>query len=113
MPIVNSEGYAFGTLCLADHRPRELPEHKLELLKALAKLAQTNFDLRFVNMELEESRSHLLTARPVVDTILSKVDGLDPDKLPPEQAGQVAVFRDAVLAFRALLAEPGARHDAQ
>ncbi len=107
MPIVNSEGYAFGTLCLADSRPRELPEHKLELLKALAKLVQTNFDLRFANLELEESRAHLLAARPVVDTILNQVASLDTGKLPPEQASQVALFRDTVLAFKALLEEPG------
>jgi len=111
MPIINAEGYAFGTLCLVDSRPRELPEHKLELLKALAKLVQTNFDLRFANMELHESRANLMTARPVVNTILSKLEGLDTGKLPPEQAGQAALLRDAVLAFKALL-EPGAGHDA-
>jgi GAF domain-containing protein len=113
MPIANSEGYAFGTLCLVDTRPRELSEHKLELLKALAKLVQTNFDLRFANMELEESRANLMTARPVVNTILSKLDGLDTGKLPSGQADQAALFRDTVLAFKALLEEPGAHGDAQ
>ncbi len=112
MPIVNAEGYAFGSLCLADSRPRELPEHKLELLKALTKLVQTNFDLRFANMELQESRANLMTARPAVDAILGRLDGLDAGKLPPEQAGQAARFRDTVLAFKALLDKQDADRDA-
>jgi GAF domain-containing protein len=113
MPILNSEGFAFGTLCLVDSRPRELSEHKLELLKALAKLVQTNFDLRFANMELQESKANLLTARPVVSTILSRLDSLNTSQLPPEQASQAALFRDTVIAFNALLEEPGATPNAQ
>jgi GAF domain-containing protein len=39
-PIRDAEGLCFGTLCLADTRPRDLDEGKLELLRDLGGLAR-------------------------------------------------------------------------
>jgi GAF domain-containing protein len=111
MPIVNSEGYPLGALCVVDTRPRDLSEQKINSLKALAKLVQTNFELRITKMELEESRERLMVAQPLVNTILNEVEMLETGNLNPDQADQIALFKDTVIAFKTLLEDPGSFQD--
>lgn len=35
-PIVNKEGYALGTICVMDHKPKSLSEEQSQMMKALA-----------------------------------------------------------------------------
>ncbi len=46
VPLRTPEGVAIGTLCVLDHRPRELDEQQLFILKALARSVMAQLDLR-------------------------------------------------------------------
>jgi PAS domain S-box-containing protein len=46
MPMINSDQYALGTLCVIDYAPRELTRDQAENLRALAQSAMRILDLR-------------------------------------------------------------------
>lgn len=46
VPLRTAEGYGIGTLCVMDHRPRELEPGALETLEALAGLVMNELELR-------------------------------------------------------------------
>lgn len=101
VPLTDSEGYALGTLCVLDNRPRELSEQKLTALKALAKLVCVHFELRKTKRELQNTlnriqhidsglavdESDLQQLRTLINPILTEVEALvhtnpRPDQLP-------------------------------
>jgi len=45
-PLINEDGFALGTLCVADRQPRELDEAQKEALKSLSRLALRQMELR-------------------------------------------------------------------
>jgi PAS domain S-box-containing protein len=45
-PLVTSEGFRIGTLCLLDVKPRQMNEPELQQLKRFAQLAMTQIDFR-------------------------------------------------------------------
>lgn len=53
VPVKDSKGNAFGSLCVIDNRPRELSQQKLESLKALAKLVSCYFELSMTKNKFE------------------------------------------------------------
>jgi signal transduction histidine kinase/CheY-like chemotaxis protein len=61
VPLVSSEGYAVGTLCVVDHQPKELTENQAAALRALADQTVTRFELRQRTLELEEAQRKLTT----------------------------------------------------
>jgi len=61
VPLVNAEGLALGTLCVADHRPRRLTARQRRALKSLSRLALIQMDLRRVSGQLAEALSDLKT----------------------------------------------------
>ena len=56
VPLVNSDGYALGTICVLDHIPRELTAVQLESLRALSNQIVKLMELRKANIQLEEAR---------------------------------------------------------
>lgn len=52
VPLVTNDGFAIGTICVVDSKPRELTQRQLDLLKALANQVMKLLDLRKNNMEL-------------------------------------------------------------
>ena len=76
VPIKDANGFPLGTLCVIDSRPRELPEQKLDSLKALAKLVNAHFQLRKLKIEQEETQNKLRVAQPLVHTIWQEVQNL-------------------------------------
>jgi GAF domain-containing protein len=50
-PLINEEGFALGTLCVADRQPRDLDNEQKEALAALRKLALGQMELR-LNLQL-------------------------------------------------------------
>ncbi|CCH53960.1 hypothetical protein BN8_03096 [Fibrisoma limi BUZ 3] len=63
VPLVNPEGYALGTICVLDHRPRQLTDSQLLSLKALGKWVMTSFELRKTRIELASWRKSLQQVR--------------------------------------------------
>lgn len=46
VPLVNTEGFALGTLCVIDHRPRAATVDEMEILSGLARSVATALELR-------------------------------------------------------------------
>ena len=54
-PILDSEGFAVGSLCVIDYQPRVLQEHEAQALLALAALASTEVRLRVAERRLRDA----------------------------------------------------------
>jgi GAF domain-containing protein len=50
-PLINEDGFALGTLCVLDHKPRELDADQKEAVSALGRLALRQMELR-MNLQL-------------------------------------------------------------
>jgi PAS domain S-box-containing protein len=74
VPLVTPDGHAIGTLCVLDHRPRQLSATQREGLLALARQTMSQLQLRHspVRVEREESFRQLSSAASEGITILSE-----------------------------------------
>lgn len=59
MPLVSSDGYSLGALCVIDHVPRKLSAKQLEALRYLSKQTIKLFELRKANASLKVSQKRL------------------------------------------------------
>ncbi len=59
IPLVNKDGFALGTLCVMDSKPRELSEKQLESLNSLAKQVIILFELNKKNNDLQKIQRKL------------------------------------------------------
>lgn len=67
-PLINAAGVAVGTLCVIDKVPREIDSHKISALKALARQAVAQLDLRRTLVQLgRELAEHKLRQRQIED----------------------------------------------
>ncbi|NND91831.1 MAG: GAF domain-containing sensor histidine kinase [Granulosicoccus sp.] len=60
VPLVSSDGYKLGTLCLYDHVPRTLDEATQQALINMARQVVMLLEQRYQNIELEETRRRLI-----------------------------------------------------
>lgn len=60
MPLVSSEGYNIGTLCVIDRVPKTLNDTQKEVLRVLAKNVITLMELRLKNSELETTSNQFI-----------------------------------------------------
>lgn len=54
-PLINDDGYALGTLCVIDQKPRELATDEKEALKSLSRLVLAQLEFRKNLMLLKEA----------------------------------------------------------
>jgi hypothetical protein len=59
MPLMSKKGYALGTLCVFDNKPKVLSTSQIQSLKSLAKLVERLFESRKKSLELEKVYSQL------------------------------------------------------
>lgn len=58
-PLLAREGHALGTLCVVDHKPRQLTGTQLEALAALCRQVEAQLELRRRLIELRAANAHL------------------------------------------------------
>jgi|SRR6218665_1145657 len=61
MPITDSDGFALGTLCVLDDRPRKLDQYQLRALEKLGNQVSKLIELRKNNLSLIENHNTLLS----------------------------------------------------
>ncbi len=59
VPLVNSEGFALGTLCVFDHQPRTLTTSQIDAMVTLGKQVVNSMELRRKNNALEITKAEL------------------------------------------------------
>lgn len=59
VPLVNSEGFSLGTICVIDNAPRELTANQLESLRALSHQVVKLFEFKRINESLKESQKEI------------------------------------------------------
>ncbi|SFQ72067.1 GAF domain-containing protein [Hymenobacter arizonensis] len=102
--VKDAQGLPLGTLCVLDTRPRELPELKLESLKALAKLVETHLQLRRTQMMLELKQKQVSEAQPILQRLID-ASNISLDKAPIS-ALSMSYLRNEVVSLQRLLALP-------
>ncbi len=62
-PLVTPDGFALGTLCAIDRRPRELSPEQTDAMMALARQVMALLEFRRITRRLAESLEHVQTLR--------------------------------------------------
>jgi PAS domain S-box-containing protein len=71
IPLVTSKGYALGTLCTIDTKPKEIPELAIETLKVLAKNVIFQLELKKKNKEVQKACIASIASERKLEKILS------------------------------------------
>ncbi|MGY2134521.1 GAF domain-containing protein [Hymenobacter sp. HD11105] len=107
VPVKDAEGHALGSLCVIDSRPRELTEHKLESLKALAKLVNTHFQLRRTKLELEKKQQQVNAAQPILQTMIQTIGAMQ-SSAGKDESSQVTSLLASAKSLQTVLDQPPA-----
>jgi class 3 adenylate cyclase len=73
MPLINPEGYALGSLCVLDYKPREIDSRQAEALRCLTRQAVAQLELRRKVAALEETRRALAEEKRKSDELLLNI----------------------------------------
>ncbi|OEK09648.1 ATPase [Flavivirga aquatica] len=58
-PLVDSDGYKLGTLCVYDHKPRQLTKQQIKALISMSKQVVSLFEQRYQNLKLLQYQERL------------------------------------------------------
>jgi class 3 adenylate cyclase len=89
MPLINSEGYALGTLCVLDFQPRELASEQAESLRRLSRQIVGQLELRRALLEAKRAMRELGEARKEIESERAKSDLLLLKILPRSVADEL------------------------
>lgn len=67
--LKSSDGLPLGTLCVLDHKPRQISEFEKQALSALARQVMTMLELRLATAELARRNAELVSARSEIHTL--------------------------------------------
>jgi len=74
MPLINPEGYALGSICVLDFKPREgLSHDQIETLQCLSHQAMAQLELRRKLIELNEAQQALAVEKGKSDELLLNI----------------------------------------
>ena len=74
-PLVTTDGYALGTLCVVDSRPRRLDVEQLQALRALARQVTSQLELRRYAVALANTTARLQELERCKDELAALVGG--------------------------------------
>jgi len=74
-PLVTTDGYALGTLCVYDHEPRKLDAEQLQTLRALARQVTSQLELRRYAFALANTTARLQQLERRKDDLAGLVGG--------------------------------------
>lgn len=89
MPLINSEGYALGSLCIVDFQPRELKPAQRESVRRLAQQAIAQLESRRQLLERDVLLKELDQVRTAMDAERSKADRLLHSMFPDSIAAEL------------------------
>jgi len=72
-PMINPEGFALGSLCVLDFKPREIEPRHIEALRCLTRQAVAQLELRRRLAELEEVRRALAGEKDKAEALLHAI----------------------------------------
>ncbi|MCC3152798.1 GAF domain-containing protein [Hymenobacter sp. BT770] len=99
VPVKDAQDRALGSLCVIDSRPRELPEYKLESLRALAKLVNTHFQLRRTQIELDKTKARVDAAQPILQALTQAINSFTKES-EEEQIVHLQSLQAGVLSLK-------------
>ncbi len=73
VPLVDSDGYKLGTLCVYDHKPRKLTEIQLNALMEMSKQVINLFEQRYQNLQLVKLQDKLQKRNEDLQKFASRV----------------------------------------
>ena len=74
-PLITTDGYALGTLCVFDHEPRKLDVEQLQALRALARQVTSQLELRRYSFALANTTARLQELERRKDDLANLVGG--------------------------------------
>lgn len=89
MPLINTEGYALGTVCVFDFEPRELTFEQSESLRRLSRQTMAHLELRRKLIELSGARQALESERQALESEKRRSDELLLNILPAKIAEEL------------------------
>lgn len=75
-PLTSKDGFNVGTLCVIDHQPRNLTPEQLDALRALARQAAAQIDIRRINQRLKRINQALTLRARHVENAWAQLDDL-------------------------------------
>jgi PAS domain S-box-containing protein len=104
VPLIDASGYALGSMCVADHRPRDWTPDQVAILNDLAGLVMTQIQLRAELASRGELERRLIDVEASLQALLERLPGVV-YALSPEAPNSVLYMSPQI---QALLGVPAA-----